>query len=239
MNIFKSETAPFAIVIFVAALGWYISTLQEALSDRLSLIYSFSKSQSGSVFRLENISRENVFEGEFTLTCLSQDSSAPCFDVSNNNKPQYRIVTPYNLSNEIDPTMSPLGGTIKVTAWIPPSASVEIIFQSDYPLKNFRFQYFPSKNVVSKESNPKFFEKNLQSSVIKHFDSALIYAFAITSIVFAIYVAKHLLNEIKPYFKKIVPNGRRQNAQAETSNTHSPSGTGSAPPTSESSGISN
>jgi hypothetical protein len=177
MNIFKSEGAPFAVVILAGALGWYISTLQEALGDRLSLLYSFNNySEDLLTLRIDNISRDKVFIGNFNIICIPPKKSVACLDLEKKPDAQYRIVEPYNLSNEVDPTTSPDGNIVKVNAWIPPSASIEIEFASSYPKSSYRFQYLPLK-ADNPEAMPVFYSAGVESFIIRNFDSLLIWTF--------------------------------------------------------------
>jgi len=177
MNAFKSTNAPFAVVIIASALGWYISTLQSTLGDHLSLVYAFSSEGNGTiVLRVDNISREKTFSGEFNILCIKDKGEGACLKEGKKSIAQYRIVDPYNLSNEVSPTVSPDGDTVKVEAWIPPSASLEIELASNYPASSYRFQFYPEKP-ENNETMPEFYVSGLQSFLIQNFDALLIYAF--------------------------------------------------------------
>lgn len=193
MNMFKSEGAPFAIVILAGALGWYISTLQTTLGERLSLLYSFNGGSEGLLtLRIDNISRDQFFDGEFKIICIRSNESDVCVDRDRRSEAQYRVVEPFNLSNEVDPTTSPDGNIVKVNAWIPPSASIEIEFAPSYPEASYRFQYLPNKGSGSGTS-PEFYSVGVRSFIIQNFDSILIWSFVGSIVGLIVYAFTQLL----------------------------------------------
>ena len=192
MNIFKNEKAPFVVVILVGVLGWYVSSLQENLNKRLPLIYSFSLSaELDGVVMLENISKTKPFIGEFQILCTQPDDDTPCFNIEKSVEPRYRVVPPFNLSNEISPEGNEIGSLIKVEAWIPPTATVRVEFDPNFEISYYHFRYLPAADGAS-ETHPQFLEPGLESWLLKHFDTLLVWGFVFALSTFGLILIWHL-----------------------------------------------
>lgn len=192
MNIFRNEKAPFVVVILVGVLGWYVSSLQSNLNERLPLIYSisFSTEQNG-VVTLENISKAKSFNGEFQILCTQADDDTPCFNIETSVEPRYRVVPPFNLSNEISPEGNEAGSLVKVDAWIPPTATIQIEFDPNFEISNYHFRYLPTAEEASK-NHPQFLEPSLESWLLKHFDTLVVWGFVAALVTFGTILILHL-----------------------------------------------
>lgn len=190
MNIFRSENAPFAVVLLAGALGWYVSTLQSSLGDRLALLYSFSNASTGQVsLRVENISRVEQFHDTFRVVCTVADCEPPC--LKQDKPPQYEVVGPINLTNEVEINLKPDGSTAIVKAWVPPGATMKIVFPTENRKSQFRFQYFPDQSTAENKM-PRFFRGGVESFVVKNFDRVLIWIFVASVVCVAIFIGAQI-----------------------------------------------
>jgi hypothetical protein len=200
MNIFRSENAPFAVVLLAGALGWYVSTLQSSLGDRLALLYSFSNESADQVsLRVENISRLEQFHDSFRVVCTVAEGDPPC--LQRDKPPQYEVVAPVNLTNEVEISLKPDGSTAIVEAWVPPGATVKIVFPTAFKKSQFMFQYFPDLSEEGKPM-PRFFRGGVESFVVKNFDRVLIWIFAASVICAALFLGTQIIDVISKPFKK-------------------------------------
>lgn len=189
MNVFKSPSVPFAVIILTSALGWYVATLQETLSNKLAVVYAIKKTSGDThSLTLQNISRSKVFSGVVFVTC----SENPETCVLENQAPFYNTVEPFNLAAVTH--LEAKNGRLRAELQIPSSATVEIKFTLHEASKGRHFLYQPamSESLRIEDANGvRFYKSGLQSCIIKNFDAMIIWTFAISFMISAVIFLTH------------------------------------------------
>ena len=148
---------------------------------------------------VENISRAEQFHDSFRVVCVVPNGEPPC--LGKDTLPQYEVVGPINLTNEVEISLKPDGSTAIVEAWVPPGATVKIVFPTALKKSNFKFQYFPDQSNPGKLM-PRFFRGGVESFVVKNFDRVLIWVFVASLASGALFLTVQLFDLIEKYRNK-------------------------------------
>lgn len=152
MNLFTTDKSPAILAIFVAVIGFYISTVAEQIRSQATVTYDVQNLSGGRMMlRLENVSREKIVnKAAFEFSC--NPITSDCFTRMPTKDGAERLYI-LNRSQPVSPSdvvVSKSGFALKITATMVPGAVITLqVKRSDQAIKReipIEFYYTPDVN---------------------------------------------------------------------------------------------